>query len=255
MNQRLTIRIDEDGASSFVSVVGSILRLLSAIDRDLSGDRTPSFTWHIESASKSNPIQLVLAGQLRSCRDGVDPLPAMIDGLNRLEQQAIKPLHFSMEAMDAARSLVAHKTPIELSVNGSSVRPTTNVLAHVDTVLLRTQAYSADTAIDGRLDAVYVHGEQPQFLVFDPITDKGVKCFFPETAVEEVISLLTNRVRVFGLAKFNRRDEITQMQVESFERLPEKDEVPTLEKLHAAKLDITGGIDAADYIRRLRDGE
>jgi hypothetical protein len=255
MNENLTIQIDNDCASSLIGVLANTLRLLSAVDSEMTGERQPAITWHIKTLSKSSPIQLVLSGELRHGRDEVRPILPMLDGLRQIEDHAIRPRFFSTTAMTAARSLVADKTPFELRCNGSAVRPTINVLAHVDTILRYTSAYSADMAIDGRLDAIFVHGDRPQFFVFDPITDKGIRCYFAEEHVDEIVQLLTDRVRVFGLARFNKLDEIVSMQVEDFERLPEQDEVPSLAELHAAQLNITAGEDAADFIRRLRNAE
>lgn len=255
MAEKLTITIDEDSASSLVTVLGCTLRLLSAVERDASPQGTPCSDWIVESASKNSPIQLVLHGSLRQGKVPIHSVPLVVDGLSKIEKRAVRPRHFSNEAMNAARSLVSRNTPFEYRYNGTSVRPTSKVLSHVDTLMHYTSAYNADMAIDGRLDALYMHGDNPQFFVFDPLTDAGIRCYFSESDVDSVISLLRNRVRVYGDARFDKRDEVVSINVEWFERLPEEDEVPTLQDMHDAQLNITDGMDAADYIRRMRDGQ
>ena len=77
--------------------------------------------------------------------------------------------------------------------------------ANIDAFIGPKSAYSVEMQIEGRLDAIYVHGEKPRFYIFDALTDRGVPCKFSEDEKEEAITLLQRRVRVLGTAHFNKK--------------------------------------------------
>lgn len=261
MSDRLKIIIGDErtliGVRHFVSVISNTVKLLTAIDCDISKDRTPALRWRVRGLSMSSPLVIEIEGEVQQGRGEIRPVSSMMSGLKRMASDKTRPSHFTDEAMSAVRRLaiehISHS--IVLESNGRSVSPSACIIDGVDAIVGRVDAYRAETSLDGRLDAIYLHGENPQFLIWDPITDRSTRCYFSEQDVEDVVGLLTNRVRVFGTARFNKRDEATSIEVDEFFRLPERGESPTLADLHAAGIDITGGEDAADYVRRLRDGE
>lgn len=255
----LTIKIspEDDGVNphTFITVISSTIKLLESIDCEMTGDRTPSVAWRIVRLGMSSPAEIVLVSHTKNGRDGVDSSQALMDGMRRMETTSEKPRFFSEESLVNARRLsrlVGNGRWFQYQLNGDTIRPTGHIAANIDAVASKAGQIE-DMCVDGRLEAVYVHGGNPQFQVFDPITDKGVKCYFPDEDLDSVIDLLKSRVRVYGLAKFNKKDEILSVQVDSFEKLPEQDEVPSIEELHDAKIDITGDEDSADYVRRIRN--
>lgn len=259
MADTLTISIgkanERVGYHPFVGTIANTLRLFDAIDREISKDRTPAMIWEITAVSMKSPIEITFQSRAKKGRQSVVFAEDVLHGLQAIARSAIRPPHFSDEAMWAARSMVhALSVPFTLKSNGVRVQPTQHIAANVDSVLGQHSGYCDEAAVDGQLDTISVHGS-PQFVIFDAITDRGVKCYFPDDQIGSVVDLLKNRVRVYGTARFNKNDEVVSVEVDSFERLPEQDECPTIKDLHAAQINITGGEDAADYVRRLRDDE
>lgn len=264
MSDRLTITIDgiegKLDVGAFVSAISNTIGILRALERgDTEGSRA-LVEWELLSINKINPVTLEVRGTVKNNGKRPDTyLSRFMGGLESIESSAKRmPQGFNVEALERTQHLVSllnfKISSIQYASNGQVVRPTQHAAANASEILGK-RGYSVETSLDGWLDAIYAHGEAPNFLVFDPITDKGVPCSFPTERLDEVIGLLKNRVRVYGLAKFNKHDDVTSLVVDEFERLPNQDEVPTLDELHAAKLNITGGEDSADYIRRMRDEE
>jgi len=254
MSDELTIRFgdtDPVGVRPLLATISDTMKLLTAIDSEMSRERKPSLTWIVAEVKMSSPIRMTIRGLAKEGRQEIFPVRPMIDGLIAINQEAVRPRFFSDEAMDAAHALAGRH--VELSYNGTRFIPTLHIAANVETILGRVSGYVADASIDGNLDVIWAHGDNPQFLVFDPINDRGVKCKFMEHDLATVVSLLKHRVRVYGAARFNKYDEMTSIDVEDFHRLPELHEVPDIEELHSARINITNGESAADYVRRLRD--
>lgn len=240
-----------------LAILSNTINLLSEIDRDMSRENTPSLTWQFDKLSMGSPVTAVMYGMAKQGRPNVNPAETMVRGLSQIDSEIQTPQHFTMKALDLARTLAKGDSAIQTTFqsNGSSYRPSIYLSARVEQLLGHVDSYSVEMSVDGRLDAIYVHGDKPEFFVFDPVSDRGIKCLFPEEDIDRVLSLLQSRVRVYGDVRFNKRDEIVSVQVGDFERLPELKEVPSLGDLHSAGIDITGGEDAADYVNRMRDAE
>ena len=111
--------------------------------------------------------------------------------------------------------------------------------------------------LEGRLEILSVHGETPEFCIYDPITDQPVRCTFTPDSVVKAADLIKRRarVRVLGRAKYNRKHKPTALEVESFEVLRDQCDLPQIADLHKARINITGDAGSVDFVRGLRDGD
>ena len=167
------------------------------------------------------------------------------------------PPFFSVKAMQKARKLVTELEDGADSIafsgpDGETVEPTKLLAANVKSILKRT-FYVTQTALEGRLETVDVHGKF-SFAIYDTLNNHRTKCLFSEGMFDQVASSLRRRVAVAGEAKFNRRTgRSVSIRAESLRRLGETSDLPKFK--HGDYIDITGGIDSAEYIRRIRDAE
>jgi hypothetical protein len=119
-----------------------------------------------------------------------------------------------------------------------------------------TRPYEEDTELEGRLEDVSLHPSTPRFAIYDPLTDMPIRCEFSTADVDVVAELLKRRarVRVAGMARYNKNHRPMSITVRAITPLPEQKDLPQMKDLRKAKIDITGGASPVDHIRELRDG-
>lgn len=87
---------------------------------------------------------------------------------------------------------------------------------------------------------------QPTFRVFDDLTGRGIECRFDDSQLSLVKDALHHRVSVYGRVRYNRLGEPVVINVEEFEKIMEK-------PVQQISIDLTGGMDSGEYVKRLRD--
>jgi hypothetical protein len=136
-----------------------------------------------------------------------------------------------------------------------SVTPSDRALGNLYLLTASTKPYYAYAQIEGRLDDISAHSDNPQFVIYDPLTDDKIKCAFEKDEVKSIRNLVTERVRVTGSTKFNEYHRPIEIKVESYQRLKGQSELPQISDLHKAHIDITGGVDSVAFIEDLRGEE
>lgn len=108
-------------------------------------------------------------------------------------------------------------------------------------------AYYEWGAIRGHMDQITV-GRKDTFRIRHELTGDEITCAFAPEKLEEVKKLLPARLEVYGRVRRNRSDKPTSMDVERFRELPQRtepfDTVPPV--------NITDGMDSADFVERIR---
>ena len=87
--------------------------------------------------------------------------------------------------------------------------------------------------------------------IIDSRTDQIVNCKLSPEMAMQLTAHLRHRVVLYGMIRYNGEHVPQRIKVEDFESLS-SEQPPTLEDLHAMRIDITGGKDAADYIAGMR---
>lgn len=125
-----------------------------------------------------------------------------------------------------------------------------HVAANVDTLI--GVHYEEIGSVEGRIEAVNIH-KGYHFGIYDFLTERRVDCSFPDTMLGEVVAILGKRAIVYGLRRTNARGEPLSIRVDRIQRLRSSDELPSAAELRGIDPDFTGGMDAAEYIRMMRD--
>ncbi len=263
--QKLRIRIRPRGigvtVKSFADLVGAVAEALREINKQAVPPRGPMLEWQIIDADMHSPLTVVLAGQREGRGPDVDVAAAFVDGLAIIEGSAQRPRFFSDIAMMKAKAIAAVSTngvaEVVFESGESRTAVTPHTAANVDEVLGRAPSeYRAETVLEGRLEALSVHGDPPDFCIYDPLANHEIRCVFSEEDVARAAELIKRhaRVQVTGTAKYNPSHVPVSIEVQEFHVLREQCELPQVRDLHAANIDITHGEDTVEYVRRLRDG-
>ncbi len=105
--------------------------------------------------------------------------------------------------------------------------------------------------VEGRAESASIHGRNVLRL-WDPLTGQAIECHFPDTALDQVREAFGRRVQVAGPVRYNALGRPCSVQLERLRVFREQSELPQARDLEG--IDITGGADPTEYIRRLRHG-
>lgn len=258
----LTIRIGAEHGnvtvSSLLHVLKDTLVILRDIDSRISQSGHATLRWEVINASLNSPLTLTITGT-PVADEAYNPNVAStyVDGVRRLERGAETPPHFSVKSIQMAKRLIGNgqngSAPLVIATPGRDpVEPTPQLAKNVEVILKRT-FYTAETTLEGRLEALDLHGKLT-FAIYDTLTGHETKCYFDKGMLEQIISALLHRVAVAGVARYNRRTGLpVSIRATSLRKLRSSEGPPQLKG--ADKIDITGGIDSAKYIRSIRDAE
>jgi hypothetical protein len=152
------------------------------------------------------------------------------------------------------RSLSERGAQLTLSApDEDPVTPSPRVVENIDQVVTKAARVTTEYAtIEGKLELISTHNVD-SFAVWESLGNTRIECRVsnPEQ-LELAKALLRRRVAVSGLARY-RNGKPTYIQVENVRLLREASELPQPD--HIGKIDITSGLDAEDYIRRMRDAQ
>lgn len=263
-------------AESYLELVRSALHVLGEIDLSISQAEKPALDWQIVSASLNSPMLLAIEGMpAEGVNIGRKVIHAYVGALQALEQGVVKkPKYFTDAALYKVKNLISVlnggiRNMRFITADGISVSPSIKVAETVDELLPdaaeqddliegidvqndKSKARTEERAtLVGKLEGLDVHGSQPVFHVYDPLSGKKVRCLFDKEKLGYAKESLPHRVSVTGTATYNNKGQIVSIKVIHFRKLRSRNELPQASDLEG--IDLTGGIDPTEYVRRLRD--
>ncbi len=241
--------------ASFLKAANALEGILRELDASLCAEGQAKIKWVISNLRMSSPAVDVMGTVAEGQADHTPHLiGACVDGLAQIDDQVVRPPHFTDKALEDAKDLVAIlAADVEkIIVDGPQKRITVtqHVAANVDDILGTT--YEAPSEVEGRLDSISIH-DRRIFAVWEPIRNWRIECRFRENMLEEVREALGKRVSVKGSVRFDARDKPLAVQAESIYVFPDEDELPSTKDIVGLDRDFTGGLDAVEYVRRMRD--
>jgi len=252
---RLTIlgEVEYLSLSTFLDAAADIKDILRTLAPAVSPQEGQGLEWavintytaslHIEIACVENPVIGAAVAQ------------TFVEGMEIIDRSAERPPFFSDYALDKAKHLSAminrpDVARITIGTGRTEVHISQHVAANVDTLI--GVRYEEIGAVEGRIEAINIHNRS-QFSVYDFVTGRGVQCSFPDTLLDEVKAILGHRAIVHGTVRTDAQGQPVSVRVERIERMRSREELPVISDLRGIDPDFTGGIDAAEYIRMIRD--
>lgn len=251
--KQLTIELGDKGGKLTVRALIQTLEKALAALRDIDGD--DSGQWEIVRVSMKSPLKMTVRSIM-----GNSGVPVKIRDLGRLEKIAKFPRNFGGSELAVAKELASiipnEIAYLKLTYTGEkSAKLTNKFTENVETMSGQiSRGHDETTTFEGRISQLDVpDGGKPDFRIMNRRTGKKIKCQFDPSMFTEVKNCIPGRVRVYGLAHYNAIGEPVSIEVFQFNRLRDRTELPQLEDLH--NINITNGVDSANYVGRLRDGE
>ena len=232
----LTLEIDGTNVTpdKFLRSVRSFFSILSEVTSRIAG--------------KASPLQWTVVVREGSSLVGVQPVagfdPAVLlriesaigEGLATLEASTDHPRYFSERAIKSLRELGeivgtsdSDDTIIRVWVKKTPVSVTHKTVANVSQIL--AGEHEDYGSIDGRLQTVTERGGL-QFVVYEPLWDRPIRCKIPEHLTEVAIKNFRNRVEVYGLIKYRKDGKPISIQVDDIVPFPPKERIPSFREVH-----------------------
>jgi len=254
---RVTVR-------SLIEMLERALGVLREIDADTADNQRAGMQWEVVKVSmNSSPLTMTLGPRIPTNRrdNSAEVVKTFMIGMRSLESKAVVPQHWSEGALQGMRDLVDLRNNGIASMKFASideepVEPTLHSAANIEEIQQRqTSHYWEETSIEGRLEVISAHNGT-KISIWDVLTNAKVECLVTDAQLEQAKGAFRKRVSVTGRAKITRKGKPVSIEVTSIRVLKEKDELPQAKDFAGAgRVDITGGVDSAEYIRSLRDAQ
>jgi hypothetical protein len=273
MGQRLTITIDGwDGVRP--DVVGDLLRavfeLVDSIDIKSWQVHAKRVQWRIADAKLVNPLTLTASGRESTYGAGSEDLAVrVLDGLDEV-QRGRRPSLFSDSDLNLASIIGAKaKDARSIVIKGESEYEDKHLSRefHV-TKTLNTQARnllrrkSIVTNEYGSIEGTLINlandplKEGAAGRIRDRVDQYDVNYSADPATAAKLGQYLNRSTRVVLYGTVTYEDRVPKkIDVEAYTTIPDDDNLPTLEDIHAMRLHPPGGLDVEDYLDELRGDE
>ncbi len=254
-----TIRLTLLGETEYVSLAAfldaanDIKDILRALSTAVSPSEGNGLEWgvtnlymgsfNVEIACVTNPVVGAAVAQ------------TFVNGMEIIQKSAERPPLFDNAILDKAKHLsgiVSRDGVARIAIGHGSheIQISQHIAANVDTLIgIR---YEEVGAVEGRIEAINIH-DRLQFSIYDFVTERAVRCSFPDTLFGEVVAALGHRAIVYGMVRTDAQGDPVSVRVERIEQMRSRDELPSVSELRGIDPDFAGGMDAADYVRMMRD--
>lgn len=245
-----SLKIIVDGKDDVISVDSflSVVRNSYALLRHLQEEKGQ---WAVGEVSHNSPLSMELVGRGRTAPSDISNF---VNGLSAIQSGRGKPSRFDDRALELAKSIAAplqnglavvsfvsdETKPLRISVELSSKA----------TVLIGPKYYYEYTELEGILELIKVHEGKGELGLYDRLTGNVTACKFESENPEQIGSLITHRITVFGKAKYNRNNVPVSIDVEDVSAVGDS---VSIDALHRKGFRLNTDVSSEELIRRMRD--
>lgn len=260
----ILLKIDgKEGEISLHSLLTGIqcqLSILADLDVAISGQSNGSLDWVITDL-KTGSLSILAESRSRfkDFNVGQKVAECYIQGIRTIEEKGTTPPFFpenSLKMVKRMATMLGKNGATGLEISSPCVK---NELAHISAKAVRHVAellptrYSSIGSIDGKMEMISLH-KKPKFVVYHSRTQRAVSCIFLPDMLDQVKELLGKRVNVSGTVFYNTKSEPLRVDLTDIRLLRDQSELPTIDALLGIAPDLTGKLDAIEYLRRVRSG-
>lgn len=256
---RITAGDREPLVPDFLEAANHFMRLLSEVDIAVSSQHRRTVDWALRNLSYNSPALLTAEPFLRE--DQEDNRSAILDtalqGLELLQESDNRPRFFSDQALSSARGLVGVLGDriylLEVFSNGRTVSCSETIAANVRAIL--RPGYDILGTLEGKLEALNSHSGF-RFAIYEPVLGTRIECEMAadvsQNLRQQIIDLYEHRVQVSGTLHTNAKGDVRSARINDIRGLHSEPQLAGVEDI-AGLYDITAGLDAEEYIRKMRD--
>lgn len=198
----LTLDKDEITLADLAEAVAAFSGYLEQLDIAQSPNGRRTLDFRVTSLSYNSPalISAVAEPRENAGDNSAAVLTLAIRGIREIGAGGGRPNHVPDEALEHLKRLAGFSTNGHAGVTVTAptlrlVAPVTSAVAQqIDRVLSQGETIGS---IEGQLDTISVHG-RPFFTLYDAVTGRGVRCYFPQQRNADVIKALGQKVIAHG---------------------------------------------------------
>lgn len=272
---KLQIGSAEKGVSAdgFLEFFGNTLRALKELDKALSSYGAETLQWQIIETGSASPIfakirptPLILPGNGHSKKNGRvgwNVVTSFVSGMAQLNQGKRRPANFNSEVLGYIKKMASisdhYRFDPIIFTPARRICMEDSIAANADWAMkseeLKKKHYIEHGSIEGELRILSGGGgrQRDRLSLFNRITGEHIPCYVPsksklETRAREAWK---QRVQVSGQIFIGYRSQRPIKIVAENIRILRAHKAPRIEDL--PKIDITGGMESSEYVRRFRD--
>lgn len=246
MPNRLSVQIESrEPKPNAKAVIAGLEQCLGA----LYGPTTDLADVKVIKISMNSPMALTLEGPPAGTG-------AFLDAVQYLEEPAKRTKKIAIEVLRRIESLRAAFAGGIASIHicsGRKKATVTSLSVEAASDMIRRSVVShrreEDGQIEGVMEAVLAPSDKRFFRLRDRLTGRTIDCVLPSSEFAKAKEALPGRVLVSGNIRYNDEGQATAVNVSTFQPLPAR----KVSWRNWKPVNVTDGMDAADYVRGLRD--
>jgi hypothetical protein len=273
-NDRLKLQIGDPekgiAVDGFIAFFQNAVAALKELDKELSEHGLETIQWEVVEAGSSSPVFATFQGRpLPSVSPNGHSTEEIITtfsaGLEKLNRGNRAPTGFSRPVLHYTKqmALVAKRYGLKPTLSTASTRVIMEdeVAENADWAMkadeLKKKFYTEHGSLEGvmtQLSTSDLRGRD-RLVIVNRVTGEHVTCYFHSSELEQKAReawkrrvVVTGRIRVNSKSRRPEKIKVDQIRI-----LPRPGELPGLADLQ--EIDITGGLESSEYVRRLRDVE
>lgn len=242
---------------------------LRELDKSMSEFGSETVSWQIVESAMNSPLLTKLRGVPTSKTATVSAkavAAAWVAGISALQSTNACPQYFTEPALRHAASLSSlfarRLSQIEYTCGGKSARASGAVFENANFAIrvleskrLRERGKRREHgSIDGHLSELSAQASKDKIVVVDRLSGFKTRCYFHDEELEQrAREAWKKRVEVTGEITTDTEGRPAEMAVERMRIFRDRSALPQMKDLFG--IDITGGIEPSEYVRRLHDDE
>ncbi len=226
----LEISGEDITADKFTRSVRLFFDLINDVATDVSG-KPKAIEWVVSVKEGSIGLCATAKSVNGSKQLASKTVRAIKSGIEAIGKRTRRPAHFSDTALKKLSELGSitglgdegiERLSLDIGKKRCELSPAS--VSYVDEIL-GTETSSHGT-IEGQLLALKIKGRL-NFSVWEHLTGKEIKCFFPDEMFDDVIAAVRSRIAVYGLVRYRKNGEPASVEIEHINIFPEENELPT----------------------------
>lgn len=237
-------------ASDFLKQVAALRELVL-----LSVHDTEAVEARIVGLSRNSPAMIELEAFWRADQRPLD-IDNYFGSVRRVLEAGAAPKELGRPVFNALKEFVSvvgkGVSQSILQIDEQEIRVEQYARQRVESVI--EPDYTVEGTVDGMLEAVNIHGNRNQFVLYPIIGPTRVNCFFPDEMLDKVRPVLGKYAIVTGQLKYRWRENFPfEARASELECVEESDQ-PSVPDIIGIAPNATGGELSENFIRELRSG-
>ncbi len=197
-----TIKGDAIPPRRFAEAVRLFAQLLDDVDAAYSPNNKPTMRWRLGKLESGSAVVPYIGTSRTAAIPSTVNVPLLcVQGVRELQHGVGEPSVFGREEIghihQIGRMIRNGMSGFRLDApdSGTHAEITPTAVANAAKFLAQQETLGA---VEGRLEAVNIHGERLRFTVWDAVSGQSVRCRFDDSLFDKVIKALRAKVLVTG---------------------------------------------------------